>query len=181
MGSTNKLLCDVDGQAMVRRVARVALDGGLDPVVVVTGHDAERVGEVLDDLPVRVVHNPHHTKGMSTSLGAGLAGVGSGPRGAVICLGDMPWVLPAHLRALVDAFHPESGASICVPVHRGKRGNPVLWSSHFFPEMTSLQGDRGARELLDRHAVAVREVEVADPGVLLDIDRPEDQEARPGP
>jgi len=181
MGPTNKLLHEVDGVPMVRRVVRTALDAGLDRVVVVTGHDADRVSRVLDDLGVRIVHNQRYAEGLSTSLAAGLAAVGPAASAAVICLGDMPWVRAEHVRALVGAFLPDAGASICVPVHEGKRGNPVLWSSRYFGEMSSLTGDHGARGLLDRHPGQLREVEVPDDGVLRDVDRPGDEEVSPSP
>ncbi len=93
--------------------------------------------------------------------------------GTLVALGDMPWIKSSHIDALIDAFDPSSAASICVPVHDRKRGHPVLWSSRHFGDMRKLQGDVGARALLEAHADSVLAVPVDDPAVHLDIDTPE--------
>jgi hypothetical protein len=88
-------------------------------------------------------------------------------------LGDMPWVGPDDVTALCGAFDPGRGREICVPVHGGRRGNPVLWGARFFPEMKQLSGDVGARALMEKHADSVCEVVMDGSGVLADIDTPE--------
>jgi molybdenum cofactor cytidylyltransferase len=90
--------------------------------------------------------------------------------GAFVALGDMPFVRPAIIDRLVGAFDPRGPFSVCVPVHERKRGHPVLWSSRHFAEMAKLEGDVGARGLLERHADAVLEVPVDDPGIHVDVD-----------
>lgn len=173
MGTTNKLLADIQGLPMVRRVAETALLAGLDPVVVVLGHDAGQVRSALEGLPVRLVENPAHAQGLSTSVGVGIGAVADGVDGAMILLGDMPWVSVADVRALMGAFSPAEGRSICIPVAGGRRGNPVLWSARHFVSLRALQGDVGARRLLAEHPHGVCEVIVPDDGVLRDIDTPE--------
>lgn len=189
MGSANKLTLPVDGTPMIRRVVERVLEAGLDPVVVVTGHERAVVEEIVEGVVepmvheiadevegrgrvVRVVHNPDHGRGMSTSLATGFAALADDHEvdGVLVCLGDMPLVSAATLRALVDAFAPDDGRPICVPVVDRKRGNPVLLSTRYLPEIRSLEGDVGARELLARHVHAVHEVPVDDAGVLLDVD-----------
>ena len=93
--------------------------------------------------------------------------------GAVVCLGDMPLISGRHLDRLIAAFNLLEGRAIIVPTRRGKRGNPVLWSSRFFPEMAALAGDVGAKHLIGEHAELVAEVEMDDDAVLVDIDTPE--------
>jgi molybdenum cofactor cytidylyltransferase len=90
----------------------------------------------------------------------------------------MPWVRPEHVDALIDAFVPGGRATICVPLHDRKRGHPVLWSARHFAEMKTLGGDVGARSLLERHADAVRTVEIADASVHRDVDTPDMLEER---
>ena len=87
-------------------------------------------------------------------------------------LADMPRVGAAYIDRLIDAFNPVEGRAICVPTHKSKRGNPVLWAARFFPEMRALEGDKGARQLLAEHAEQVCEVEMDD-AILLDVDTPE--------
>lgn len=172
MGRRNKLIARVGAQPMVTRVVDALLAADVRPVVAVVGHDAERVRQTLASRDVQLVDNPSYAEGLSSSLRVGLAAVADTAAGALICLGDMPWVQARDLEKLVAAFAPDSGAEICVPVHRGRRGNPVLWGARFFDEMRRLSGDRGAKELIARHRQAVREVSIDHDGVLRDVDTP---------
>ena len=172
MGAVNKLLAEVKGVPIVRRVTRTVLDAALDPVVVVLGHDADAVRRALDGLPVRFVVNPEHETGIGSSVRAGVRAVAT-VEGAMIVLGDMPWLAVPDLRALVGAFAPGEGRGICAPVAGGRRGNPVLWGARYFPELRALEGDVGGRRLLAEHAEDVHEVPVAGDGVVADVDTPE--------
>ena len=141
-------------------------------VVVVTGHEREKVEAALAGLDVVFAYNPDYEAGLGSSLARGVAALPHGAAGAIVCLGDMPGVRAEHLERLRDAFDPEAGAAICVATHRGKRGNPVLFAARFFAEMCDVQGDVGARHLIGAYADLVREVEMPDDGVLLDVDSP---------
>ena len=141
-------------------------------VVVVTGHEREKVEAALAGFDVVFAHNPDYEAGLGSSLARGVAALPHGAAGAIVCLGDMPGVRAEHLERLRDAFDPEAGAAICVATHRGKRGNPVLFAARFFAEMCEVQGDVGARHLIGAYADLVREVEMPDDGVLLDVDSP---------
>ncbi len=173
MGGANKLLSEVEGQAMAARAVDAALASRARPVVVVLGHDAARIRSVIGDRPVAVVENPGHASGLASSLKAGLLALPVDIDGALICLADMPRVGGAALDRLIAAFDPMQGRAICVPVWDGKRGNPVLWAKQFFPEMASLAGDVGARHLIGQYGELVVEVPMPDDAVLLDIDTPE--------
>jgi len=173
MGAENKLLVEVDGAAMIARAVDAALGARLSPVVVVTGHDEPRVRAALAGREVIFAHNARWAEGMSTSLRAGVDQLGDDLDGAVICLGDMPRVTAAHLEALLGAFDPADGRAICVPTWERRRGNPVLFAARFFPEMRRLEGDVGARALIDKHAGVVCAVPMPDRGVTLDVDTPE--------
>jgi molybdenum cofactor cytidylyltransferase len=172
MGDVNKLLIPIADKPMVAhavdRVRAVLRD-----VVVVTGHESDAVMAALTGRRVEHVHNEHHLDGLATSLKAGVAALPAAVEAVLVCLGDMPWVRPETVKALVEAFDPEGGAHVCVPVFEGKRGNPVLWGRRFFPEILALAGDTGAKEILARHADEVVAVEVEDPGILWDVDTEE--------
>jgi molybdenum cofactor cytidylyltransferase len=173
MGADNKLLAEVDGAPMIARVVDAALGARLSPVIVVTGHDADRVRAALPGRGVIFAHNTRYAEGMSTSLQAGVEQLGEGADGAVVCLGDMPRVTSAHLLGLLAAFDPGAHRAICVPTWEGRRGNPVLFAARFFPELRRLEGDVGARALLVEHAALVCSVPMSDRGVTLDVDTPE--------
>jgi molybdenum cofactor cytidylyltransferase len=143
-------------------------------VVVLTGHDAERILTAIAGRDIRRAHTAGAFRGMSASLGAGLAALDDSVDAAIVCLGDMPWIAAHHLDALIDAFvaHPER--RICVPVHEGRRGNPVLWPKRHFSSLRALEGDVGGRALLARHGDDVLQVPIADDGVVRDVDTPDD-------
>ena len=173
MGALNKLLIEVDGEPMVRRVAAAALASRARPVVVVTGHEAGRIRTALDGLDVTFAHNPDYAEGMSSSLQRGVEALDPALDGAVVCLGDMPRMSSALIDRLIAGFNPLEGRAIGVPTYRGKRGNPVLWAARHFGEIRSLSGDVGARHLIGDHADAVYEVESPDHSVTIDVDTPE--------
>jgi molybdenum cofactor cytidylyltransferase len=173
MGGPNKLLAEIDGVPMVARVARRLLASRAQPIIAVLGNQADVVDATLGKLPVERIRNPDFAVGLSTSLKRGIAALPSDLDGVIVCLGDMPLISGRHLDRLVAAFNPLEGRAIIVPTRRGKRGNPVLWSKQFFPEMTGLAGDVGAKYLIGEHAELVAEVEMDDDAVLVDIDTPE--------
>jgi molybdenum cofactor cytidylyltransferase len=173
MGGPNKLLADVDGATMVAHVARRLLASRARPIIAVLGNQADQVDAALGKLPIERVFNPAFSDGLSTSLKSGIAALPADLHGVLICLGDMPLITGRHLDRLIAAFNPLEGRAIIVPTRRGKRGNPVLWSKRFFPEMAGLSGDLGAKHLIGEHAELVAEVEMDDDAILVDIDTPE--------
>jgi molybdenum cofactor cytidylyltransferase len=173
MGGSNKLLAEIGSRPLVRIAAEQALASRARPVIVVTGHQRERVEAALAGLDVTFVHNPDYAEGMSTSVKAGIAAVPADADGAIVCLGDMPQVDATLIDRLLAAFDPEKGALAVVPTMDGKRGNPVVWSRRFFPELAELGGDVGARHLIASYPEAVAEVPVAGRGALVDVDTPD--------
>jgi len=155
MGGPNKLLAEIGGRPLVRIVVEAALAG----------------------LAVKFVHNKDYADGLGSSLKAGIAALPPEVDGAVICLGDMPQVDAVMIDRLIDAIEPDKGALVAVPTVDGKRGNPVVWSRRFFPDLMSVEGDIGARYLIGRYGEAVAEVPVSNIGVLADIDTPQALEA----
>lgn len=173
MGPVNKLLEPVDGQAMVVRVVEQVLASKAAPVVAVLGHEADKLRACLASYELTLIENTEYALGMSTSLSAGISALPEDVDGVLVCLGDMPWIHSADIDRLIAAFSPADGRGICIATHRGRRGNPVLLARRFFEEMDQATGDIGARELFERHAGMVCEVEIPNPGVLRDIDLPE--------
>ena len=173
MGKVNKLLAEIDGVPMIHYVAAALRDSGVGPLVIVTGHQAEKICSALKDFDVEFVHNPRYGDGLSTSLVVGVSALTDRADGIIICQGDMPEVSSQHIDRLLAAFDPTEGRAICVPTGNGKRGNPVLWGAKYFPEILAVAGDVGARHLIGEHAESVCEVEMEDIGVLVDIDTPQ--------
>ncbi|MDA9982762.1 nucleotidyltransferase family protein [Gammaproteobacteria bacterium] len=174
MGSENKLLSNLNGKPIALRVVETVSASGADSIVVVTGHEADRVRSTLADCDVQFVHNGHYSEGLSTSLCTGIRAVPDEVAGALICLGDMPLVTARLLTQLIEAFSRGHGRRVCLPVHHGRRGNPVLMPRAFFPLILELSGDQGARTLLTRYPNLVEQIEVENEGIFIDIDTPDD-------
>ena len=145
----NKLLCEVEGEPLVRRAARVALAAGLDPVVVVVGHEAERVEAALAGLACRAVRNPDPAAGQGTSLRAGLEILPAQVMAAVILLADMPLVTAGMVAALADRWRA-GGVLVVASEFGGVQAPPTLFDRAVFHELTE-RGDRPARAVVARH------------------------------
>ena len=174
-GTQNKLLQEVDGQPMVRRVVAQVVAAGLGPCVVVLGHEADAVKRVLDDLPVQFIEHADHALGMGSSIAAGIAALAAHEVGAgFVVLGDMPWLRADQLQALAAAHTPATQHLVVVPVSgppgEARRGNPVLWPARYFAALQALRGDTGGKQILARAPGAVLEVRVEGEGVLRDVD-----------
>ncbi len=174
-----KQLAELDGRPLVRRAVETLLRTEVGRVVVVLGYRAGDVQEALRGLPVYCIANPHWEHGLSSSVRVGLEVVGEEAQAALFYLADQPLVRPDTIDRLLDVSRAHSG-SIVVPVYQGKRGNPAVFPRRFFAELSTLEGDVGGREVMGRWPKAVVEVPVEDPGVLVDVDRPEDLKALKG-
>ncbi|HEU4359309.1 MAG TPA: molybdopterin-binding/glycosyltransferase family 2 protein [Xanthobacteraceae bacterium] len=173
MGGSNKLLAEIRGRPLVRIVVEEALASHAKPVIVVVGHERGEVEKALGALPVQIVHNPDFAQGLGTSLKAGIVAVPADADGAIVCLADMPQVDASLLNRLIAAFDPDRGALIVMPTVEGRRGNPVLWSRRFFPDLMAIEGDVGARHFIGRYSEAVVEVPLEGKAALVDVDTPE--------
>ena len=173
MGTDNKLLIKFDNCPMIEHVAITLGEANLSEIIVVTGFEAEHIESALKSYEVEFVHNPDYEKGLSTSLITGLRSIDHLSEAFIVCLGDMPMVKSSDINELINAFNPDVGHEVCVPMHLGKRGNPVLWSRRFIKEMMQLEGDVGAKRLLHKYNDVVCEVPMQDSGVLLDFDTQE--------
>jgi len=169
----NKLLQPLAGQPMIRYAVEAALKSAASDVVVVIGNEHQRIRAALEGLPVIFSENTDYSKGLSTSLICGLNTLPADCDGALVLLGDMPAVDSGLLDRQIAAFDPGESRAIIVPVHGGKRGNPVLWARRFFDEMRALSGDAGARALLGLHAGMICEIEAGSDAPLTDIDTEE--------
>jgi molybdenum cofactor cytidylyltransferase len=173
MGAVNKLIAEIGGKPLVRIAVEQALASRASPVVVVTGHQCEKVEAALKGLNVRLTNNPEYADGLGTSLRAGIAAVPDNADGVIVCLGDMPQVDAALIDRLIAAFDPERGALVVVPTIAGRRGNPVVWARRFFHDLMAIHGDIGARHLIGSYAEAVVEVPILGDAALMDVDTPE--------
>lgn len=138
------------GETLVHRAARLSLEAGLYPVIVVCGAAGRSVAEAVGDLPVRVVENKEWHSGQSTSIKAALNALGEESGGAIFLLVDQPFVSLTLLQALVES-HAQSLAPVIAPLVGDRRTNPVLFDRQTFPELLGLEGDVGGRAIFGRY------------------------------
>jgi molybdenum cofactor cytidylyltransferase len=168
----NKLLVEVLGETLLRRAARALVAAGLDPVIAVLGHEAERARAELADLPCRTVLNPDHARGLGTSVRTGIAALPPTAVAAVVALADMPAVTPEMIAALVER-HRLGDAPLVVSEYDGVVAPPVLYRRSLFQELAALEGESAGRAVIERHRAEA--VAVAWPAsALRDVDVPAD-------
>ncbi|KQZ78262.1 4-diphosphocytidyl-2C-methyl-D-erythritol kinase [Mesorhizobium sp. Root157] len=172
MGGPNKLVALFEGQPLVRRAAERVLASKASGAVVVTGHQSERVHAALAGLDLAIADNPHFAEGLSSSLKAGIARVPASAAGAMIVLGDMPGVSSADIDHLIDAFRKSGGKAVVRASYGGRRGNPVILPRSLFMAVAQLEGDTGARHLVESEGLDVIDIEIG-PAAAVDVDTPE--------
>lgn len=178
MGSTNKLLLELNGVSMVRRAARRLCDCEWLEVLVVLGHESEQVAAALRGLPVRLVFNPNYSLGQRTSVVAGLRALASNDNGVLIALADQLWLSSQNIREVCEAFETRPRGEVLIPRVDGQRGNPVLMSAEFLRRV--LEREQEPRDSLEqRPFIASSDPEVYFWGTssehfLRDVDQPKD-------
>ncbi len=174
MRGENKLLKLWRGKPLLAAAAATVRDaknaGLIAGAIGVTGRDSEKTAKLLSPAAEVIAHNPKYKSGIASSLHCALAELPRECPAVLVFLGDMPQVARADIAAVVQLWREENCA-ITVPAHKQKRGNPVLISARLFANLRALGGDTGARALFSENET--REAE-AGPGVLFDIDSPEE-------
>lgn len=170
MGGVKQML-QWRGKPLVRHAAETAVKAGLNPVIVVTGAEAQGVESALAGLPVFVVFNSDWETGQASSIRVGVSSLPANSGGVVFLLSDMPQV-PVNLIAKELEIHQNEVVPIICPRVKGQRTNPVFFDRQTFPALMELSGDSGGRVLFDRFPL--RWLEWDDPVILQDIDTPSD-------
>lgn len=169
----HKLLAEFDGVPLVRRAAKLALEVGSGPVVAVTGYRRDDIEAALKGLDLTLRHNEAFASGMASSIKTGLmAEKFEAVAGVMVLLADMPGLSVADLQTLVQAFRKAEGRAIVRASAGGKRGNPVILPRITFDELMRLEGDVGARHIIENSGLPVLDIEIG-PGAYLDVDTPE--------
>ncbi|MET3650493.1 nucleotidyltransferase family protein [Dyella japonica] len=172
-----KQVIAIDGEPMVRRIARNALAAELHPVVVVVGAQGDRVIDCLTNLDVVPVENVEWATGMGSSLAEGVKTLLAHPlplHSLMVLLADQPSIRLDDLENMLDA-HAKAPQRILACGRQGTPTPPCIFPMAYAQELAALQGPVGARALLQRHASMVDAFDL--PAALLDIDEPADYAA----
>jgi molybdenum cofactor cytidylyltransferase len=171
-----KLLAPIDGEPLLDHTIRSLLEGGVTEVIVVVGTDARRELErdvnAMNDPRVRPVENPDPSRGMFSSIQAGVATANGDA--LVVLPGDMPYVRPETVRAAIAKYR--EGRAIVSPRYKGKRGHPVVMPLSLRDEIAATAPTANLHEVIKHHQDERVDLEVEDAGVIRDVDTPADLE-----
>lgn len=171
-GEKNKLLFKFDGETMIRKVAKCALNSFLARTIVVTGHENKLIEKELMSENLEIVYNASYIEGMGSSIRYGISAICEPMDGVLIILGDMPDVKEQTINELCLALSECSDKDICIPTYKGKRGNPKLFGNRYFSSLKKSFGDQGGKAIIEANLNRVRFLETCDEGVLNDYDHP---------
>ncbi|MCG8603833.1 nucleotidyltransferase family protein [bacterium] len=172
LGPANKLLLPIGGKSIIRRSAENVLKTDVNELIVVTGKDIAPINYELRQLSAKVVLNRNYILGISSSIIAGIRAVNPLAEGVIVLLADQPNIQPDTINRFLQAFH-KSGKRIIAGKYNGVLGNPVLFHRSLFPELHTLQGDVGAKQLLDSHTDEIEELHIAT-DEIFDLDTHDD-------
>ena len=172
MGEFKQLLT-LDGKTFVARCVDNLLASHADEVVVVTGHRAEDVRRAVGNRPVSFAHNKGYRAGMSASVKCGLQALSGDARACLVALVDQPQINTDMINRVIDAYN-DAQPLIVIPTYGGRNGHPLILDLQLKNEILAMDAAQGLREVVHAHANDILRVEVADEGVLLDCDFPED-------
>lgn len=177
MGSPKALLPDPEGVPFIVRIVSSMREAGLSDVVVVTGKHHDAIVEVLARSPmrgsVRIVRNSDPARGQLSSLWTAMDACAAESDGLAMTLVDIPMVAPATIARVIDAWR-RTRAPIVRPAYGARRGHPVIFDRAVFDELRRAPVESGARVVVSAHYDQVVNVEVDDPGCVVDIDTPEE-------
>ena len=177
----NKLLLPLGGEAVIRKTAKAVLASAVSEVILVTGHEEAMVKGAVEDLDVRLTHNPRYAEGQSTSMIAGIEAAHEAAEAYLFVLGDQPLLTPGIVNGVISLFEKSRpDALVAAPTFEGRRGNPALFSSTLKDELLRTSGDAGGRGIIRRLETEspgrIVFLELPNDDIFLDIDTEEDYE-----
>ena len=175
MGKANKMLLPYKGKPVIAVTVDNIVAAGVSDIVVVTGFEQEKIQEVLNPRPVRIMSNPDYEKGMTTSIQKGIAHAKG--NGYMICLGDMIHIMPGEYTLLTHRFnqaYTANSACIVVPFYKAGKGNPVIFSRHYHNDIMSNTDMEGCKNIVQANKQNIVAVEMENAHILSDLDYPED-------
>lgn len=170
----NKLLLRLDGESLLTRAVKRVIAAGLDPVLVVLGHEAKQALGELAGLSCQPVLNPDYARGINFSVRAGIAAIPARACAAVVVLADMPFVTDRMISALVERYR-NCSAPLVISDYAGVPAPPTLYDRSLFSELVAMEGEGCGKQVVRRHRTEA-EIVAWPAAALTDLDRPEDYE-----
>lgn len=173
LNKRTKQLLPLGEKTVIEQVVDKLLTVNVDEIITVLGYRATEIEKLLKGRDITVIYNPDYELGQSTSLVQGLEGIEQNCTGILCMLGDQPLTRVSTINKLITEFKNRE-ALIVFPQYKQQRGNPVIFSAELKEEMSQVEGDKGARQLLVKYQKYTKAIEVNDDGVITDIDTERD-------
>jgi len=163
-----KQLMPLGQSTILEQTIHNLLDSTLDELIVVVGNRAEEITRAIADKPIKIAVNHNYQQGMSSSITAGLHMINHQAQAVMLILGDQPFIDSSTINKLISEFHGND-KGIAIPIYKGRRGHPVIFSLGYKEKLLKVKGDIGGKQIIKDHPDDILEVAVDSEGILLDI------------
>jgi molybdenum cofactor cytidylyltransferase len=172
MGEDDKLFKLIDGEPLLRRSVAQITQANINSCLVVVRKITQAHSQALEGLNVQLIEAPEASLGMSASMRAGVLAAGPNTRAFLVCLADMPDITESHIDKIIEAHNPAEDRNIIRPkTSSGKYGHPVLFDGKYYEDMASIEGDVGAKSVIQSAGDEVYDLELDD-AIIMDLDTP---------
>jgi len=171
-----KQLMPLGQSTIVEQTINNLLDSTLDELIVVVGNRAEEIIRAIANKPIKIAVNQNYQQGMSSSIIAGLHMINHQAQAVMLILGDQPFIASSTINKLISEFHSHD-KGIAIPIYKGRRGHPVIFSMRYKEELLKVKGDIGGKQIIKDHSDDILEVAVDSEGILIDINTMNDYQS----
>jgi molybdenum cofactor cytidylyltransferase len=174
MHKINKLLIKIANETIIEKIVDNSLKSIANNTIVVLGYESDILQRLLNNKNITTIVNKEYLKGQSSSLQLGISALPEDCDAAIVILGDMPDISPTLINQLIKNYNPNDNKSIIIPTYKNRKGNPVLIDREFFPEILSIKGDKGAKDIIEANKKYISEIPQKNSKIIEDIDTKED-------
>jgi len=182
MGGENKLIKEINGMPLIKHSIKNILGSAIDEIIVVLGHDKYLIENIIEkNKKIKFIYNDNYKTGISSSIKKGLNNISERTEAFFVCLGDMPNVNQNIYNKLIKTRYnynkkiiPEKKKEIFIPFFEKKEGNPVLFSKFMKEKILNIDGDFGAKKIIENNKNKILYVPIKSSGVILDFDTQKD-------
>jgi len=182
MQGENKLIKEINGMALVKHSIKNILGSAIDEIIIVLGHEGIKIENIIEkNKKIKIIYNENYKIGISSSIKVGLNHISKKSEAFFICLGDMPDVNQNIYNKLIKTRYnynkkliPKKKKEIIIPILDEKEGNPILFSKFMKKEIMNIDGDIGAKNIIEKNKDKILYVPIKSSGIILDFDTKED-------
>ena len=182
MNGENKLIKEINGVPLINHAIENILGSAVDEIVIIVGFEKEIIENIIKkNKKIKIIYNKDFKTGISSSIKIGLNNISNKSEDFFISLGDMPNVNQNIYNKLIKAKYKynkklkvEYKKEIIIPTYEGKEGNPILFSKFMKEKVMDIEGDFGAKKIIELNKKKVLNVPFKNSGIILDFDRRED-------